>query len=93
MDSKILTERLCERLGLTPETVSSLTEAMTTAMGECGKNLDSVAVASFGTFEPRKRMERVAMHPSSGHRLIVPPKIVMNFRPSQNLKQRLGDAE
>ncbi len=93
MDSKTLTDRLCERLGLTPETVASLMEAMTDAVGECGMNLDSVAVLAFGTFEPRKRLERVAVHPSTGRKLMVPPKIVMNFRPSQILKQRVSDAE
>ena len=82
MDYKTLTDKLCERLGLTPETVASLTEAMTGAIGECGMNLDSVAIPSFGTFEP-----------SSGKKLMVPPKIVMNFRASQILKQRVGDEE
>ena len=56
-------------------------------------NLDSVAIPSFGTFEPRKRIERIAVHPSSGKKLMVPPKIVMNFRASQILKQRVGDEE
>lgn len=93
MDYKTLTDKLCERLGLTPETVASLTETMTGAIGECGMNLDSVAIPSFGTFEPRKRIERIAVHPSSGKKLMVPPKIVMNFRASQILKQRVGDEE
>ena len=73
--------------------MASLTEAMSGAIGDCGMILASVACPSFGTFEPRKRIERIAVHPSSGKKLMVPPKIVMNFRASQILKQRVGDEE
>ncbi|MDE5673785.1 MAG: HU family DNA-binding protein, partial [Muribaculaceae bacterium] len=51
-------------------------------------DLDSISVPSFGTFEPRKRLERVALHPASGKRLLVPPKIVLTFKPSVLLKQK-----
>lgn len=93
MDNKTLVDILSKNLDISRDTVQNLIDGLASAVGECGAELDSVTVPSFGTFEPRKRMERVAVHPSSGKRLLVPPKIVMSFRPSPLLKQRIKNGE
>ncbi|MDE6057969.1 MAG: HU family DNA-binding protein, partial [Muribaculaceae bacterium] len=54
---------------------------------------DSVTFPGFGSFEPRKRIERIAFHPSSGKRMLIPPKITMTFRPSSLLKQKVRNHE
>ena len=51
--------------------------------------LDSVVVPGFGTFEPKKRNERVMIHPSTGKRMLVPPKVVLGFKVSNVLKAKL----
>jgi nucleoid DNA-binding protein len=51
--------------------------------------MDSVFVPSFGTFEPKKRNERVMIHPSSGRRMLVPPKVALSFKVSKVLKSKL----
>ncbi len=93
MDNKTLIDTLSKNLDISRDTVTSLLEGLTKTLGESGAELDSVAIPSFGTFEPRKRMERVALHPASGKRLLVPPKVVMTFRPSPVLKQRIKESE
>lgn len=93
MDNKTLVDTLSKNLDISRDTVVSLIEGLTKTIGECGASLDSVAVTGFGTFEPKKRMERVAVHPASGKRLLVPPKIVMTFKPSLLLKQRVRNGE
>lgn len=93
MDNKTLVDVLSKRLDISRDTVVSLIEGLTEVVGECGAGLSGISVPAFGTFEPRKRMERVAVHPASGKRLLVPPKIVMTFRPASNLKQRIKDGE
>ena len=93
MDNKTFVDTLSRNLDISRETVISLIEGLSEVVGECGASLDSILLPSFGTFEPRKRMERVAVHPASGKRLLVPPKIVMSFRPSPNLKQRIRNGE
>lgn len=93
MDNKTLIDTLSKNLDISRETVTSLIEGMSGAIGECCSNLDSISVPSFGTFEPKKRMERVAVHPASGKRLLVPPKVVLTFRPSPLLKQRVRNGE
>lgn len=93
MDNKTLVDTLSKKLDISRDTVISLIEGLSAVVGECGADLDSISIPSFGTFEPRKRMERVAVHPASGKRLLVPPKIVLSFRPSSVLKQRIRNGE
>lgn len=89
MDNKTLIDSLSRRLDISRDTVISLIEGLSQTIGENGSRLDSVSIPSFGSFEPRKRLERVALHPASGKRLLVPPKIVMTFKPSALLKQKI----
>lgn len=93
MDSKTFVETLSKNLDISRETVVQLIDGLAEIVGESGAELDSIMLPSFGIFEPRKRMERVAVHPASGKRLLVPPKIVMSFRPSPLLKQRIRNGE
>ena len=93
MDNKTLTDILSKRLDVSLDTVNSMMEGLTKIVGDSCAELDSVALPTFGTFEPRKRLERVALHPASGKRLLVPPKIVVTFKPSAILKQRVRNGE
>ncbi len=93
MDNKTLIDNLSRRLDVSRDTVVALIDGLAKTVGECGAELDSVAIPSFGTFEPRKRLERVALHPATGKRLLVPPKIVMTFKPSVSLKQKIRNGE
>lgn len=80
---------LSRRLDISRDTVSSLIDSLSKTIGDCCSELDSVIIPSFGTFEPKKRLERVALHPASGKRLLVPPKVVLTFKPSPILKSHL----
>lgn len=50
---------------------------------------DSIMVSNFGTFETKKRMERVIISPTTGGRMLVPPKIVVGFKQSNNMKNKI----
>ena len=52
-------------------------------------NGESVSVAGFGSFEVKKRLERIMVNPSTGQRMIVPPKLVLNFKPAASIKEEL----
>ena len=56
---------------------------------------DSVSISSFGSFEIKKKMERIMVNPSTGQRMLVPPKLVLSFKPNISLKERIksGGAE
>ena len=89
MDNKKLVETVAANLGRSTDDVSKLLEAFAGVLRtRCGE-MDSVIVPGFGTFEPKKRNERVMVHPSSGRRMLVPPKVVMGFKVSNVLKAKL----
>ncbi len=50
---------------------------------------NSVAVSGLGTFDVKKRLERVIVNPSSGQKMLVPPKLVVNFKPRTSLKDKI----
>lgn len=87
MDNRTLTDIISSRLQIEPDEVKRLSAALGEVIGESMARLDPVAVSSFGVFEPKQRDERIALHPATGRRLLVPPRIVVGFRPSASLKQ------
>ncbi len=50
---------------------------------------DVISIQGFGSFSVRKKMERVVMNPATKQRMLVPPKIVINFKVSPVLKEKL----
>lgn len=89
MDNKTLVENIAARTGMSTDNVGKLCAAMADTIAQCSMDMDTVAIPSFGNFEPKKRQERISVHPATGKRLLIPPKIVMGFKPSAILKSQL----
>lgn len=89
MDTKVALDLISSKSGISRETTASMLSALTEIVGEECAQLNSIAIPGFGTFEPKKKLERIAVHPSSGQRMLVPPKISLSFRPSALLKQKV----
>ncbi|EXY65380.1 HU family DNA-binding protein, partial [Bacteroides fragilis] len=45
----------------------------------------------FGTFEVKKKAERIVINPVTKLRLLVPPKLVLAFKPSPILKDKFKE--
>lgn len=61
-------------------------------VGSIAEKLDDdtqLAVQGFGTFEVKKKMERVVVNPANKQRKIIPPKLVLAFKPSAVLKEKM----
>ena len=89
MDSKFLVETVAGHLGRDTEDVDKLLDALASVLAARCSELDNVVIPSFGTFEPRKRNERLMVHPSNGRRMLVPPKVALCFKVSNVLKSKL----
>lgn len=50
---------------------------------------DSVNISGLGSFDVKKRMERVIVNPGTGQKMLVPPKLVTNFKPVSSLKEKI----
>lgn len=90
MDNKKFIDELSSRLDISVATVGLLIEGLCKEFSGTASELDSIVVPGFGTFESRLREERVALHPASGKRLLVPPRVFLSFKQSPVLKQKIN---
>ena len=93
MDNKTFIEELSRRLDISRETVGIMIESLSGEIGKSASEMESVAIPNFGIFEPRMRQERVAVHPATGKKLLVPPRVCLAFKCSPSLKQRVNNGQ
>ncbi len=90
MDTKGIINGIASKTGIDPAQGQAIIDALIEVIGQQAAELDTIAVPAFGTFEPKKRTERVNVHPATGKRTLLPPKIVLTFKPSAILKQKIS---
>lgn len=93
MNNKEFIAELSQRSGYSQESTQRLVRSVIEAMATQFDDGENVAIANFGTFELKKRMERIVVNPTSGQRMMVPPKIVLGFKPAQAVKDFLKKGE
>ncbi len=89
MNNKEFIAELAERTGYSLKDTQRLVDNIINAMGDAFQEDNCVQVPNFGTFESKKKLERVIVNPSTGQRMLVPPKLVLTFKPNQTWKDKL----
>lgn len=89
MDNKTLISIISGKTGRDEHDISLLISKLGDIIAEKVKDGDTVSIPGFGGFESKMRMERVSTHPSSGKKILIPPKISVIFKPSALMKQKL----
>ena len=89
MNNKEFIAELAERTGYSPRDTQKLASNLIDAMGDAFQEDNSILVPNFGVFETKKKMERIMVSPATGQRMLVPPKLVLNFKPNQTWKDKL----
>ena len=89
MNNKELINELAEVSGYTKEDSQRLVKSLIDTMSEDFEKGENVTISGFGTFEVKKRMERVLVNPTTGKKMLVPPKLVLGFKPSNSIKEQL----
>lgn len=89
MDNKTFIDNLSSQTGHSKDEIASLIASLGSIISEALQNGDVIAVPTLGNFEPKMKQERMSVHPSSGKRLLVPPKLSIAFKPSSLLKQKI----
>lgn len=97
MNNKEFIADLAAQTGYTQADTQQMVKTVIEKMTEAFDDGDSVQITGFGTFEVRKRLERVVVNPSTQERMLVPPKLVLNFKPitaiKENLKKGVADEQ
>lgn len=95
MNNKEFVAELAQQTGYSQDDTQKLVRKVIDAMITEFEDGEVVAIPNFGAFEVKKRMERVVVNPTSKKRQLVPPKLVLGFRPVAAVKEKLkngGDA-
>ena len=88
MNNKEFTSELAERLGYTIKDTSELMNSLLSNMTKEWEEGNVIAIQGFGSFEVKKKAERISINPASKQRMLVPPKLVLSYRPSNTLKDK-----
>ena len=88
MNNKEVTSELAERVGYTIKDTSELMNSLLSSMTQELEEGNVVAIQGFGSFEVKKKAERISINPASKQRMLVPPKLVLSYRPSNTLKDK-----
>ena len=48
-----------------------------------------MTIARLGSFDVKKRLERIIVNPGTKQRMLVPPKLVLSFKPIVAIKEDL----
>ena len=88
MNNKEFTSELAERLGYTIKDTSELMSSLLSCMTQELEEGNVIAVQGFGSFEVKKKAERISINPASKQRMLVPPKLVLSYRTSNTLKDK-----
>ena len=89
MNNKDFITELAEKTGYSVDDTQRMVDIVIETMADHFQEDNAVLIPTFGTFEVKKKMERIMVNPSTGQRMLVPPKLVLNFKPNANWKERI----
>jgi nucleoid DNA-binding protein len=85
------------------EFATLLSQRLMLSKTEAGKRLDDtvavitaeltkeniVSITHFGNLEVKKRNERISVHPETGKRMLIPPKLIIKFKPAASFNKKI----
>ena len=89
MNNKNFIQELARRTGNTNVETQRMVSSFVSARGDSFQEGESVVINNLGTFEVKKRLERIIVNPTTHQRLLVPPKLVLGFKPIAAIKEKL----
>jgi nucleoid DNA-binding protein len=91
MNYKDFIQKVSTQTTLTKEETEKLLETAINIFLEQLTENKSIGIQGFGTFELRKKEERIIVHPATKKRLLMPPKLTVHFKSSNVLKEKLNN--
>ena len=89
MNNKEFINELARRNEMKAADAQAWMNALLSAMGENFQEGNAVQLPNFGVFEVKKKLERVIINPSTGQRMLVPPKLTLAFKPTPQTKEKI----
>ena len=89
MNNKEFITDLATRLDEKAKETQRLASIFSTVFAESLEEGDRLSLQGFGTFEVKKKLERIVTNPTNKQRMLVPPKLALSFKPSNILKDKI----
>lgn len=89
MNNKSFIQELSQRTGFKQEETQRMVFDVIDAMNDKFQEGENVSFSNFGTFEVKRRLERIVVNPTTHQRMLVPPKLVLGFKPIPAIKKVL----
>lgn len=89
MNNKEFIAELSRRSGYSQDASQKMVRTLVEAMAETLEGGEGLSWPGFGSFEVKKRLERISVNPATGKRMLVPPKLVLSFKPIAQIKEKL----
>ena len=91
MNNKEFISELSRRFVYTNKDTTQLVSSVISIMTQQLQDGNTVAIQGFGTFEVRKKLERISINPATQQRMLIPPKLVLRYKPSAILKEKFKE--
>lgn len=88
MNNKEFISELSKRTGYTNRNTTQLVSSVLGIMSQELQEGKSVVIQGFGAFDVKKKLERISVNPVSHQRMLIPPKLVLSYKPSVTLKEK-----
>lgn len=89
MNNKEYISELAQRTNRTQQNAQKMVAAVMEQLLLNVEENQSASIPQFGTFEVKKRLERILVNPNNGKKMLVPPKLVLGFKPVSTLKESM----
>jgi len=90
MTKKDMAKEIAEEMGITQVQAKKIAQRVFDGITETLLNEGRIELRNFGVFEDKKRKERKGRNPRTGEKVSVPAKLVVTFKPGQEMKKRVG---
>lgn len=89
MNNKDFINAMATHTDLPTKTIQKLTTSIINHLAEKLDDETTLSIQGFGSFEVKKKTERIMVNPISKQRRLIPPKLVLTFKPSTVLKEKM----
>jgi DNA-binding protein HU-beta len=89
LKNKELVQRIQQTVPSAGNRANELLDLTSALIAKVLSDGDSLAIQGFGTFEVKKKEERVSVSPTTGSRWMIPPKYVASFKAGTTMKEKI----
>ncbi|MDR3060946.1 MAG: HU family DNA-binding protein [Dysgonamonadaceae bacterium] len=91
MNASDFVNELRKKVLLSKEETSRLIDDTVAVVTEQLQQNNTISIQNLGSLEVKKRAERITVNPISGKRLLIPPKLVIGYKVSPTLKEKMKE--